>query len=97
MTKLKALNDYVIVELVSTKSDTTDGGIILSSVEQPTLGRVLTVGEGKYLPNGTRQEHNIYADDIIIFGKSSLNQPIEHNDEVLYVMKIEEVFGKYNG
>lgn len=97
MATLKAINDFVIVELVSTKSNVTDTGIIMSSVEQPTLGRVLTVGEGKYLPNGTRQEHKIEVDDVIIFGKSSLNQPIEHEDVVYYVMKIEEVFGKYNG
>lgn len=97
MATLKAINDFVIVELVSTKSNVTDTGIIMSSVEQPTLGRVLSVGEGKYNPNGTRQEHKIAVDDIIIFGKSSLNQPIEHEDVVYYVMKVEEVFGKYNG
>lgn len=97
MATLKAINDYVIVELVSTKSNVTDSGIIMSSVEQPTLGRVITVGEGKYLPNGNRQEHQIAVDDIIIFGKSSLNLQIEHEDEYFYVMKIEEVFGKYNG
>lgn len=97
MATLKAINDYVFVELVSTKSNVTDTGIIMSSVEQPTLGRVLSVGPGKYNPNGTRQEHKIAVDDIIIFGKSSLNQPIEHEDVVYYVMKVEEVFGKYNG
>ena len=97
MATLKAINDYVIVELVSTKSNVSTAGIIMTSVEQPTLGRVITVGEGKYLPNGIRQEHQISEGDVLIFGKSSLNLPIEHEDEVYYVLKIDEVFGKYNG
>ena len=53
MTKLRANTDYVIVELVGTKSNVTEAGIIMSNVEQPTLGRVISVGAGKYLPNGT--------------------------------------------
>lgn len=96
MATLTAINDFVIVELVQTKSNVTDGGIIMSNVEQPTLGRVISVGKGKYNPNGTIQEHNIFQDDILIFGKSALNTQIEHEDEIYYVLKVEEVFGKYN-
>ena len=42
-------------------------------------------------------EHNIIDGDIVIFGKSSLNQPIQiDEDNVYYVMKVDEVFGTYN-
>lgn len=95
MSTLRMINDYVLVELLEGETQST-GGIILTSVEPPCIGRVLSVGEGKYLPNGQRQEHNIVQDDIIIFGKSALNQPIEHEKVTYYVMKIEEVFGKKN-
>src|SRR5699024_2848996 len=84
MTKLRANTDYVIVELVGTKSNVTEAGIIMSNVEQPTLGRVISVGAGKYLPNGERQEHNIIDGDIVIFGKSSLNQPIQIDEDNVY-------------
>lgn len=90
---LKMINDYVLVELVEAEKKST-GGIILSNVEPPCVGRVLSVGPGKVLPNGSIAEHNIVDGDLIVFGKSSLNTPIEDNKEVFYVMKIEEVFGK---
>lgn len=95
MSKLRMINDFVLVELLEAETVST-GGIIMSSVEPPCAGRVLSVGKGKYLPNGQLQEHDIVPDDIIIFGKSALNQPIEHEKVIYYVMKIEEVFGKKN-
>lgn len=96
MSSIKMINDFVLVELIENETKTT-GGIILTNVEPPCVGRVLSVGPGKNLPNGTRQEHNIIAGDVIVFGKSSLNIPLEDDKKTYYVMKIEEVFGKKNG
>lgn len=97
--KLKMINDYVLVKLIAAETKSS-GGIILGNVEPPCIGLVLSVGEGKYLPNGQRQEHNINEGDMIVFGKSSLNTPIEEDlgggKDTYYVMKIEEVFGKRN-
>lgn len=92
---LKMINDYVLVELIEGETQST-GGIILTTVEPPCVGKVLSVGPGKYLPNGQRQEHDLEAGDTIIFGKSAMNQPIEHEKATYYVMKVEEVFGKRN-
>lgn len=98
--KLKMINDYVLVKLI--KADTQSvGGIILTTVEPPCVGLVLSVGKGKVLPNGQIAEHDINEGDMIVFGKSSLNMPIEEDlgggKDTYYVMKIEEVFGKKNG
>lgn len=96
MSTLKMINDYVLVELLENASTST-GGIILTNVEPPCIGRVLSVGPGRVLNNGDRAEHNIEPNDIIVFGKSSLNQPLEDDKVTYYVMKIDEVFGKKNG
>lgn len=96
MSTIKMTNDYVLVELHE-NTTVSSGGIILSNVEPPCEGRVVSVGPGRILNNGTRAEHNIEIGDTIVFGKSSLNQPLEENKVTYYVMKIDEVFGKKNG
>ncbi|AZU98239.1 heat shock protein 60 family co-chaperone [Salmonella phage SE_PL] len=96
MSTLKMINDYVLVELVENHTTST-GGIILTNVEPPCIGRVVSVGPGRILNNGERAEHNIEVGEEIVFGKSSLNQPLEHEKVTYYVMKIDEVFGKRNG
>lgn len=93
---LQAINDYVIVELKENEK-VSSSGIILTSVEPPCTGIVLSVGPGKTLNNGEREEHNIKEGDVIVFGKSSLNIPIEDDENKYYVMKISDIFGKKNG
>ena len=96
MSKISMTNDFVLVELLA--NDTVSGGgNILTNVEPPCEGRVISVGPGRILNNGTRAEHNIEVGDHIVFGKSSLNQPLEDEKVTYYVMKIDEVFGKKNG
>lgn len=93
--KLKMINDYVLVELVSANTKST-GGIILTNSEPPCVGTVKSVGPGKVLNNGTRQEHNIEIGDTIVFGKPSLNRPLEEDGVTYYVMQLDEVYGKKN-
>lgn len=93
MSKLLAQNDYVFVKTVA-KEEETAGGIILTNTEVPCIGTVVSVGPGKYLPSGQYEEHNINVDDVVVFGRSSLNMPHEHEDETYYVMKISDIFGK---
>ncbi|WNA15990.1 co-chaperonin GroES [Xanthomonas phage XaC1] len=90
---LKMINDFVLVK-VDSAITTTKSGIALASVEIPTTGKVVSVGEGKVLPNGTRVEPNVQVGDSIIFGKSAMNTKIEEDGVDYYVMKIDEIFGK---
>lgn len=95
--KLKMLNDYVLVKLIKAETQSS-GGIILTTVEPPCIGLVLSVGPGKTLPNGQLADHDINEGDMIVFGKSSLNTPLEEDlgggKDTYYVMKIDEIFGK---
>lgn len=93
---LQAINDYVIVELIDNTTKSS-GGLILTKVEPPCTGTVITVGPGRVLNDGTREEHNLQVGDIVVFGKSSLNMPLEDDNKNFYVMKIGDIFGKKNG
>ncbi|AMM43832.1 co-chaperonin GroES [Pectobacterium phage vB_PcaM_CBB] len=93
---LQAINDYVIVELIDNTKQSS-AGLILTSVEPPCTGTVITVGPGRVLNDGSREEHNIQVGDVIVFGKSSLNMPLEDDDKTFYVMKTSDIFGKKNG
>lgn len=93
MSKLIAQNDFVFVKTVA-KEEASSGGIILTNTEVPCIGEVVSVGPGRYQTNGQREEHNIQVGDVVVFGRSSLNMPHEHEDETFYVMKTGDIFGK---
>lgn len=93
---LRAINDYVFVSLIDA-SKPSSSGLIITSVEPPCTGYIVSVGPGRVLNDGTREEHNLKVGDVIVFGKSSLNMPIEDDDAKYYVMKIGDIFGKKNG
>jgi chaperonin GroES len=52
---------------------TTAGGIILpeNAKEKPQQAKVLAVGQGKLLDNGTRSKPDVAVGETILFGKYS--------------------------
>jgi chaperonin GroES len=71
-TIIKPLDDRIVV----TRSEpqvTTAGGIILpeNAKEKPQQAKVLAVGQGKLLDNGTRSKPDVAVGETILFGKYS--------------------------
>jgi chaperonin GroES len=71
-TVIKPLDDRIVV----TRSEpqvTTAGGIILpeNAKEKPQQAKVLAVGLGKLLDNGTRSKPDVAVGETILFGKYS--------------------------
>jgi chaperonin GroES len=66
--KIRPLGDKVLVERVEAESKTA-GGIVLpdTAKEKPQRGRVVSVGEGKTLENGTRKEVQVKKGDVVLF------------------------------
>ena len=66
--KIRPLGDKVLVERVEAESKTA-GGIVLpdTAKEKPQRGRVVSVGEGKTLENGTRKEIQVKKGDLVLF------------------------------
>ena len=68
--KIRPLHDRVIVKRVE-EEEKTKGGIIIpdTAKEKPVEGKVIAVGNGKLLDNGTLQPLEIKNGDKILFGK----------------------------
>jgi chaperonin GroES len=67
--KIVPLGANVVVKRLSAE-ETTVGGIVLPDVarEKPRQGRVLSIGDGRLLPNGKRVAHQVSEGDRILFG-----------------------------
>jgi chaperonin GroES len=93
---VRPLQDRLLVRRVE-EVETTKGGIIIpdAAKERPLEGKVLSVGTGKRLEDGTVVPLDVKAGDRILFGKYSGTEikidGIEHlilrEDEVLGVVE----------
>jgi chaperonin GroES len=90
---IRPLHDRVIVKRVEEET-TTPGGIVLpgSAAEKPSQGKVLAVGSGKLLDNGTVRELEVKVGDKVLFGKYSGNE-VKVDGEDLIVMREEDIMG----
>jgi chaperonin GroES len=66
--KIRPLGDKVLVERVEAESKTA-GGIVLpdTAKEKPQRGKVVSVGEGKVLEDGTRRQVQVKKNDLVLF------------------------------
>jgi chaperonin GroES len=62
------LNDKIVVQRTEAEERTT-GGIILpdNAKEKPKQGKILSLGEGKLLENGSRASFQVKVGDKVLF------------------------------
>jgi len=69
---LKPLGDRIVIELVESEEKSAFGIVLPDSAkEKPQEGKVVAVGTGRILDNGTRVELDVKEGDKIIFSKYS--------------------------
>ena len=90
---IRPLHDRVVVRRLEEET-TTAGGIVLpdSAAEKPSQGEVLSVGPGKLLDNGKRQEPHVKAGDRVIFGQYGGNT-VKIDGEELLILSESEIYG----
>lgn len=95
--KIRPLHDRVIVKRLE-EERTSAGGIIIpdSAAEKPIQGKVLAVGKGKILENGTVRPLDLKVGDKILFGKYGGTEVKVDGDELL-VMREEDVMAVIEG
>lgn len=83
---LKPLGDRVIIE-VAKEEETTIGGIVLASAakEKPQTGKVIAVGEGRVLDNGTKVPIEVAVNDTVMFEKYAGTEVKYEGNEYLIV------------
>jgi len=66
--KIRPLADKVLVQRLEAQTKTT-GGIVLpdSAKEKPQRGKIISVGEGKVLDDGTVQKLQVKKGDMVLF------------------------------
>ena len=68
MSKIRPLGDKVLVRRVEAESKTA-GGIVLpdAAKEKPKRGKIVSVGQGKLLDDGTRAKLQVKKGDEVLF------------------------------
>lgn len=67
---LKPLGDRIVIELIEAEEKTAFGIVLPDSAkEKPQEGKVVAVGTGRVLDNGSRVELDVKEGDKIIFSK----------------------------
>ncbi len=89
--KVEPLGEKVVVKRLEAE-EITAGGIVLpdSAREKPQQGRVLSVGDGKLLPDGKRAAHQVKEGDRVFF-TSFAGTDIVVADEELLIMSEDEI------
>ncbi|MCE9554129.1 MAG: co-chaperone GroES [Planctomycetes bacterium] len=84
MKRLVPLGDKVVVKPLEAEEKTA-GGIVLPDAarEKPRQGRVLSVGDGRLMPDGTRAKHEVREGDRVIYSQYSGSEVKVGEDEFL--------------
>ncbi len=94
--KFKPLADRILVKRLVAEEKTASGIIIPDNAkERPMEAKVVAVGAGKVLDDGTRRKPEVEAGDTVIFGKYSGTEVkldgeehlILKEDDILAVLK----------
>ena len=89
--KLQPLGDRILVNALESR-ERTKGGILLpdTAKERPQEGKVMAVGHGKVLDDGTVKTPEVKTGDTVLFGKYSGSEVKVDDDEFL-IMREEDV------
>jgi len=91
--KLKPLDDRVVLEQLEAEEKTT-GGIYLpdTAKEKPQIGKVIAVGPGKILDNGSRAAMSVKKGDEVIYGKYMGND-VEMDGKKYVILRESDILG----
>jgi chaperonin GroES len=90
--EIKPLGDRVVIKPLEAENK-TKGGIVLpdTAKEKPQEGKVVAVGKGKVLENGTVQAPEVKVGDKVLYGKYSGNEITTKDGEELLIMREEDI------
>ena len=93
MVKFKPLHNNVLVERIEQEQKTA-GGILIpdSAKEKPITGKIISVGNGLTLENGSVQPMSVKVGDTVLFNKWSGTEIKLEGSEYL-IMKETDILG----
>lgn len=89
--KVVPLGENIVVKRVEA-DETSPGGILLPDAarETPKQGRVLSVGDGRLLANGSRAQHLVAEGDRVLFGNYAGTE-VDVDGQQFLIMREDEV------
>jgi chaperonin GroES len=92
MMEIKPLGDRIVVKPLEAENK-TKGGIVLpdTAKEKPQEAKVVAVGKGKVLDNGTVQTPEVKVGDKVLYGKYSGNEITTKDGEELLILREEDI------
>jgi chaperonin GroES len=89
---IKPLGDRVVVKPLEAETK-SKGGILIpdTAKEKPQEGKIVAVGKGKVLENGTVQAPEVKVGDKVLYGKYSGNEITTKEGEELLIMREEDI------
>jgi chaperonin GroES len=90
--EIKPLQDRVVIKPLEAENK-TKGGIVLpdTAKEKPQEGKVVAVGKGKILDNGSVATPEVKVGDKVLYGKYSGNEITTKDGEELLIMREEDI------
>ena len=94
--KIRPLHDRVIIRRED-EDRTSPGGIVIpdGAAEKPIRGKVIAVGNGKVLEDGTVRTLDLKKGDRVLFAKYSGTEVKVDGDDLL-VMREEDIMAVYD-
>ena len=91
--KLRPLDDRVIIKQ-SEAEEKTAGGIFLPDAarEKPQIGKVVSLGPGKVLEDGTRGKMSVKKNDEVIYAKYIGNE-VEIDGKKFVIIRENDILG----
>lgn len=90
--EIKPLGDRIVVKPLEAENK-SKGGIVLpdTAKEKPQEAKVVAVGKGKVLENGTLQAPEVKVGDKVLYGKYSGNEITTKEGEELLILREEDI------
>jgi chaperonin GroES len=95
--KLQPLGDRVVVQRDESE-ETTAGGIVLpdTAKDKPARGKVISIGDGKLMDDGSRSALQVKVGDRVIFS-SYAGETFKVEDEELLLMREDDILAIIEG
>ncbi len=89
---IKPLGDRIVVKPLEAENK-SKGGIVLpdTAKEKPQEAKVVAVGKGKVLENGSVQAPEVKVGDKVLYGKYSGNEITTKEGEELLILREEDI------
>ena len=97
-TKVRPLNDRIIVQRIEPEEQKSAGGIIIpdTAKEKPQEGKIIAVGPGKRDDAGKRIKPDVSEGDRVLFGKYAGTE-IKIDGEEFLIMREDDILGVIEG